>query len=74
MIGKFGQRDRCKVAHGNLVLVRVLNDLSAEVGALDGAEVLLVRLSIACVFVKHIWGSSLDLRVNDLLPKPLSFD
>ena len=34
------QRDRGQVADGSLVGRRVLDDLSAQVGALDGAEVL----------------------------------
>ena len=33
---------------------------------------MLVRLAVAGVLVKHVRGSSLDLRLDDLGPKPLS--
>ena len=49
LLHKHGQADRGQVAHRHLVGRRVLDDLGAQVGALDGAEVLLVALAVARV-------------------------
>ena len=66
--------DGPEVAHGNLVWRRVLDDLGAKVGRLDGAQVLLVGLAIARVLVKHIWSSGLNLRLDDGVPQCLGLD
>ena len=74
VISKLWQWDRCQVADSHLVLVRIFNNLSAQVRAFDRSQVLLIRFSIASVFVKHVWGASFNLRIDDLAPKPLCFD
>ena len=71
---ELGQGNGGQVANSDFILGGVFKDLSAEVGALDAAEVLLVALAVASILVQHVWGASLDLRINDLLPKPSSFD
>eukprot|EP00438_Fugacium_kawagutii_P034554 Skav201792 [mRNA] locus=scaffold645:38737:39012:- [translate_table: standard] len=48
---KGGQGNGCKVADCHLILGGVLNDLRAQVGAMDGAQVLLVGFAIAVIFV-----------------------
>ena len=73
-VGKFGQGDGSQVAHCNLIFARVLENLSAEIAALDRAKVLLVALSIAGVFEKQVRSSCLNLCVNNLIPKPLSLN
>eukprot|EP00760_Papus_ankaliazontas_P021466 PhM_4_TR18693/c1_g1_i1/m.98836 len=54
-----GQRDGCQVAHRGLLRGRVLNDLRAEIAALDRAEVLLVGLAVARVLVQHVGRAGL---------------
>lgn len=71
---KLSQTDRSKIAHSYFVLARVLNNFSAEVGTLDCAEILLVRLRVAVIFVEHVGCTSFNLRIDDLIPKPLSLD
>lgn len=68
------QSDTGKIAYSNLIRARVLDNFSAQVTALDGAEVLLVRLAIASVLVKHVWGSRFSLRFQDGKPELLSLD
>ena len=63
-----GQRDGGKVAHGDLVLGGVLDDLGAQVGRADGPEVLLVGLRVGGVLVEHVRGAGLDLCFDDLVP------
>lgn len=70
---KLGEGDGGQVANRYFILTRVLQDLRAQVRALDRSKILLVALTIAGIFVEHVWGSSLDLRVNDLLPEPAGF-
>jgi hypothetical protein len=55
-----------------LVRRAVLDDLGAEIGALDGSQILLIGFSVACVLVEHVRSPSLDLRVNDGGPQGLS--
>lgn len=74
IVGELRQADGCQVANGNLILVSVLQDLSAEVGALDRTEVLLVGLVVAVVFVEHVGCTGLDLGINDLVPQPDSLN
>lgn len=73
-VGKRGEADGGQVTNSDLVLGGVLYDLSAEIRAFDGAQVLLVRLTIASVLVHHVRSTSFDLRVNDLVPKSHGFD
>jgi hypothetical protein len=61
-----------EIANGDLIWTGVLHYFSAEIRALDRAKVLLVRLAVTSVLVKHVRGSSFDLRFDDLSPKPLS--
>jgi hypothetical protein len=68
------QSNTGKIAYSNLIRARVLDNFSAQVTALDGAEVLLVRLAIASVLVKHVWGSRFSLRFQDGKPELLSLD
>ena len=71
---ELGQGNGGQVANSDFILGGVFKDLSAEVGALDATEVLLVALAVASILVQHVWGASLDLRINDLFPKPSGFD
>ena len=52
----------------------VLDDLGAEVGRTDGAEVLLVGLAVGGVLVKHVRRARLDLALEDLEPQVLRLD
>ena len=56
-----------------LVRWGVLDDLGAEVGALDGAEILLIALPVAGVLVEDVGRSSLNLGVDDGGPQSLGF-
>ena len=71
VVCELGKRNRGEIANGYLFFAGVLEDLSAEVRALDGAEVLLVGFAVAVILVEHVRGSCLDLRVDDLTPEPL---
>ena len=53
----------------HLIEVSVLDNLGAEVGTGDGAEVLLVGLAVAVVLVQHVWISCLRLRRQNLEPQ-----
>merc|ERR1719500_1454665 len=57
-----------QVAYSHLVRSGVLHDLCTEVGALDGAKVLLVALPVASILVQHVGGASLNLALNDRVP------
>lgn len=67
-INEFRQSDRGKVANCHFVGTGVLQDFSTEVRTLDRPQVLLVRLSVARVFVDHVGETRLDLGLDDLLP------
>lgn len=58
----------------NLILGGKLDDLGAEVGTLDGAQVLLVRLLVARVLVEHVGRARLHLRLHDRVPQLLGPD
>ena len=60
-----GQADGGEVAHGDFVRRGVLDDLGAQVAALDGSEVLLVGLLVARVLVEHVREPGLHLRGQD---------
>src|SRR5262249_9622599 len=66
------ERYRCQVTHRHLIGCRVLDDLRAQVAALDRSQVLMVRLTVACILVEHERSACLDLRLNDLEPQLLS--
>mmetsp|Transcript_23555 Transcript_23555/g.49046 ORF Transcript_23555/g.49046 Transcript_23555/m.49046 type:complete len:240 (-) Transcript_23555:705-1424(-) len=66
--------DGGEVADGDLIGGGVLKDLRAEVGGLDGSEILLVGLVVAVVLVEHVRGSGLNLRVEDGKPELLGLD
>merc|ERR1719500_1394629 len=63
----------CQVTDCNLIRCRVLHNLSAQVGALDGAKVLLVTLPVTSVLVEHVRSSCFDLALNNRIPQLLSF-
>ena len=51
-----------------LISRAVLYDLRAEVGALNGTQILLVGLAVTGVLVQHVRGPRLDLRFNNGRP------
>ena len=71
---EFGEGDGRQVADGHLVLGGVLDDLRAEVGAADGAEVLLVGLAVGCILVQHVRYAGLNLVFDNLEPELLGLD
>ena len=66
--------DGGEVADGDFIRAGVLDDLGAEVGTLDGAEILLIGLPVAGVLVQHVGGARLDLALNDRVPHLLGLD
>ena len=56
-----GKSNGGQVADSRLLGACVLDDLSAQVAALDGAQVLLVGLAVAAVLVQHVWVTGLHL-------------
>ena len=82
--GKGGEHEyphRCHRGEGNGIHRRpetversVLNDFCAEVGTVDCTQVLLVRLPVGTVLVKHVWGTSFHLCLEDAEPELLRFD
>mmetsp|Transcript_73652 Transcript_73652/g.208598 ORF Transcript_73652/g.208598 Transcript_73652/m.208598 type:complete len:573 (-) Transcript_73652:343-2061(-) len=71
---KGGQGDRREIAHSHLVRGGVLDDLRAQIGAVDGAEVLLVGLAVGVVLVQHVRRAGLHLRLQDAEPELLRLD
>lgn len=69
-----GESDGCQVADSGLIGGSVLDDLSAQVGALDGTKVLLVGLAVAAVLEEHVGVASLDLSLQDGKPEGLRLD
>mmetsp|Transcript_23741 Transcript_23741/g.65632 ORF Transcript_23741/g.65632 Transcript_23741/m.65632 type:complete len:218 (+) Transcript_23741:84-737(+) len=69
--GKRRKGNRCKVADGDFVRRSVLDDLRAEVGAVDSTKVLLVGLAVGMVLVKHVRRARLHLRLQDPEPELL---
>jgi hypothetical protein len=74
LVHELGQRDGAEVAHGHLVGAGVLDDLRAEVAALDGAQVLLVALAVGGVLEEDVGRAGLDLALQDLEPEVLRLD
>jgi len=58
-----GEGNGGQVADSRLFRAGVLDNLTAQVAALDGAQVLLVGLAVAAVLVQHVWVASLNLRL-----------
>lgn len=56
----------------HLIFARVLYDLCAQIAGFDGAQILLITLSIAGILVNHVWCTSFCLRLNDGVPQLLS--
>jgi len=73
-VDKCGKSEGGQVTDGNLVGSRVLDDFGTQVGRLDGTQVLLVRLGVGSVFVKHVWGTGLGLSLEDGKPELLCLD
>lgn len=63
------KRDRSEITHGDLVRCCVLDNFAAKVGALDGPQVLMVRLGVRMVLVEHVWCACLNLAINNGLPE-----
>lgn len=73
ILGLGRQAQRSEIADGSLFAVALLNDLGAEVGRTDCAQVLLVALGVAVIFEKDLWGASLYLALKNHIPQFLSF-
>merc|ERR1719424_1707877 len=71
VLSKRRQSNGRKVAHCDFVSRCILDDFCAEVGAMNGAKVLLVGLAVRCIFVEHVWRSCLHLRFQDAKPELL---
>ena len=57
-----GKGNGCQIADCRLLGAGVLDDFSAQVAALDGAQVLLIGLAVAAVLVQHVRVASLNLQ------------
>ncbi len=57
-----------------LIFGAIFHNFCAEVWALDGAQVLLIRLLIASIFVKHVRCASFYLGLDNGIPECLSLD
>ena len=56
------QVDGGEVADCALICVGVLHDFRAQITRLNGAQVLLVGLRVACILVQHVRSASLNLK------------
>ena len=74
VVDEGGKSERRKVANSDLIRSRVLNDLSAQVGAADGTEVLLVALAVAGILVEHEGVAGLGLGLEDGIPELLGLN
>lgn len=63
----------CGSISAYLIFAGILYYFCTQVAAFDGAQVLLVALPITGIFVEHVRGARLCLRLNDGVPKLLSF-
>ena len=57
-----------------LIWAAVFHNLCTEVGALDGAQVLLVTLAVAGILVEHVGIAGLRLGLNDSVPQLLGLE
>ena len=73
-LDELGESQRPEVADRRLFGGGELNDLGAQVGGLDGSEVLLVGLGITRVLVQQIRPAGLNLGIYYHLPQFLSRD
>mmetsp|Transcript_27978 Transcript_27978/g.39318 ORF Transcript_27978/g.39318 Transcript_27978/m.39318 type:complete len:336 (+) Transcript_27978:618-1625(+) len=71
LFGKGRQSHGGQVADSNFIFRGVLDDLGAEVGAVDGAEILLVRLRVRRILVQHVGRASLHLCFQNAKPQLL---
>mmetsp|Transcript_29694 Transcript_29694/g.97086 ORF Transcript_29694/g.97086 Transcript_29694/m.97086 type:complete len:755 (-) Transcript_29694:490-2754(-) len=69
-----GQHEGPQIADGDLAAARVLDDLAAQIRALDGPQMPVVRLGVAGVLVEHVGRARLDLAVEDGEPELLRGD
>ena len=67
-INESGQCKRSQIADCNLVGCGIFDDLGTEIGGLNSAEVLLVTLAVASIFIKYIRSSGFGLSFNDRIP------
>ena len=71
---KLGNGDRRQVAHGHFVRCGVFDDLCAEVGRPDGAQILLVGLAVGGVLVEHVWRAGFHLAFQHFEPEVLGLN
>ena len=71
LLDKLRDGDGGQVAHRHFVGRGVLDDLGAQVGRADGAQILLVGLAVGGVLVQDVRRARLDLRVQDGKPELL---
>jgi len=69
VLNKHGQSDRRQVTNRHFIGRGVFEDLRAEVGRPDGAQVLLVALAVGRILVEHVRGAGLNLGFQDLFPQ-----
>mmetsp|Transcript_12173 Transcript_12173/g.26968 ORF Transcript_12173/g.26968 Transcript_12173/m.26968 type:complete len:510 (+) Transcript_12173:311-1840(+) len=65
------QSDGSQITDSNLVRGGELNNLGAQIGTANGAQVLLVGLLVAGVLVEHVRSARLHLALQDLEPQLL---
>mmetsp|Transcript_13701 Transcript_13701/g.29658 ORF Transcript_13701/g.29658 Transcript_13701/m.29658 type:complete len:291 (+) Transcript_13701:1024-1896(+) len=65
------QGDGREVAYSDLFGRSELDDLGAQIGRTDGAEILLIGLAVGRILVQHVRRARLDLRVKDCEPERL---
>ena len=63
-----GESDWCEVTHSRLIFVCKFQDFCTEIGTLDHTQILLITLLVTGVFVKHVWCTSLGLRLENSFP------
>lgn len=68
---KSRQRDRSQVAHRRLVLVRVFDNLGAQVRTANGPNIHLIRFLVHVVLVQQERTTGLDLAFQDQVPQLL---
>lgn len=56
-----------------LIFAGIFYYFCAQIAAFDRSQVLLIALPITGIFVEHVWGTCLCLRLNNRIPKLLSF-
>lgn len=74
ILDQHGKTDTCQVANSRLIRSSVLDNLTAQVGALDRSQVLLIGLAVAVILVEHVGRARLHLRVENSEPQVLRLD